>query len=58
MLSALVEGNFLRIRVTDTGIGIAPDHLEHIFEPLVQMSPEVSKQGPASASPSPASWFT
>ena len=58
VLSALVEGNFLRIRVTDTGIGIAPDHLEHIFEPLVQMSPEVSKQGPASASPSPASWFT
>lgn len=45
VLSALVEGNFLRIRVTDTGIGIAKDHLEHIFEPLVQMSPEVSKQG-------------
>jgi signal transduction histidine kinase len=45
VLSALVEGNFLRIKVTDTGIGIARDHLEHIFEPLVQMSPEVSKQG-------------
>ncbi len=45
VLSALVEGNFLRIKVTDTGIGITPDHLEHIFEPLVQMSPEVSKQG-------------
>ncbi|EKP0302358.1 response regulator [Aeromonas veronii] len=45
VLSAMVENNFLRIKVTDTGIGIAPDHLEHIFEPLVQMSPEVSKQG-------------
>ncbi|MEJ6115322.1 response regulator [Aeromonas salmonicida] len=45
VLSALVEGNFLRIRVTDTGIGIAKDHLEHIFEPLVQMSPEVSNLG-------------
>lgn len=47
VLSALVEGNFLRIKVTDTGIGIgiAREHLEHIFEPLVQMSPEVSKQG-------------
>ncbi|WP_429129567.1 response regulator [Aeromonas media] len=45
VLSALVEGNFLRIKVTDTGIGIGKDHLEHIFEPLVQISPEVSKQG-------------
>ncbi len=58
VLSAIVENNFLRIKVTDTGIGIAPDHLEHIFEPLVQMSPEVSKQGQALASPSPASWCT
>ncbi|MCH7371594.1 ATP-binding protein [Aeromonas aquatica] len=45
VLSAQVEGQFLRIRVTDTGIGIPKEHLEHIFEPLVQMSPEVSKQG-------------
>ncbi len=45
VISAIVENNFLRIKVTDTGIGIAPDHLEHIFEPLVQMSPELSKQG-------------
>ena len=28
VLSALVEGNFRASGVTDTGIGIAPDHLE------------------------------
>ncbi|WP_434666513.1 ATP-binding protein [Aeromonas sp. NJAU223] len=45
VLSAQVEGQFLRIKVTDTGIGIPREHLEHIFEPLVQMNPELGKQG-------------
>jgi CheY-like chemotaxis protein len=32
----------VRIDVTDNGIGIAPDQLEHIFEPYVQASTEAS----------------
>ncbi len=27
-------GNYVVIRVTDTGIGIAPDQLDHVFEPF------------------------
>ncbi|HKO16421.1 MAG TPA: CHASE3 domain-containing protein [Gemmatimonadaceae bacterium] len=30
-------GSWLYVRVQDTGIGIAPDHLAHIFEPFVQV---------------------
>ena len=32
-----------RIRVTDNGIGLAPDQLERIFEPYVQASAEASR---------------
>jgi signal transduction histidine kinase len=32
------EGNRIRFRVEDTGIGIASEHLEHIFEPFMQVS--------------------
>jgi two-component system NtrC family sensor kinase len=28
------EGEFVRVRVTDGGAGIAPEHLAHIFEPF------------------------
>lgn len=36
-LSAIVEGNFLVIRVKDNGIGIDPDELESIFAPFYQI---------------------
>jgi signal transduction histidine kinase len=34
------EGDLVRINVTDTGRGIAPEHLQQIFEPFVQIERE------------------
>jgi signal transduction histidine kinase len=31
------------VRVTDSGIGIAPDMLEHVFEPFVQIGPTLER---------------
>ncbi|MCW8330126.1 response regulator [Photobacterium sp. SDRW27] len=36
ILSATILENQLRIQVVDTGQGIPPEQLEHIFEPLIQ----------------------
>ena len=40
------EGDFVALRVTDTGVGIPDDKLEHIFEPFVQLD---RGQNPTSA---------
>jgi hypothetical protein len=36
-MSAQAAGEDLMIDVRDTGIGIAPEHLDHIFEPFSQV---------------------
>ncbi|MGR5077311.1 response regulator [Photobacterium swingsii] len=36
VLSAMVLENQIRVQVVDTGQGIPPEQLEHIFEPLIQ----------------------
>ncbi len=38
--SALPEGSWCTIRVTDAGPGIPADKQEHVFEPFVQLSPD------------------
>lgn len=35
----------LRFAVLDTGIGIAPEHLPHLFEPFYQIAPQQRPQG-------------
>ncbi len=36
--------NFLRIAVIDTGIGIAPDHINRLFQPFIQIDSALNRQ--------------
>ncbi len=38
--------NFLRISVTDTGIGITPENVKKLFQPFVQIDSDLSRQYP------------
>jgi signal transduction histidine kinase len=45
-LDSTVDGTAVttvRVRVSDTGIGIAPDHLERVFEPFVQIDASLTR---------------
>ena len=43
-LACSVEGGYTLIRVTDTGCGIAPDELDRIFEPFVQVDSRLARK--------------
>ncbi len=38
------EGSQLVVTVADTGVGIAPEHLERIFEPFRQLAPSLTRE--------------
>jgi signal transduction histidine kinase len=43
-LRSLPEGEYLKVSVRDTGIGIPKDHLQRIFESFVQLESSTSRQ--------------
>jgi signal transduction histidine kinase len=43
-LATRVEGNAVVFSVSDTGIGIPPEHLEHVFEPFWQVEQAASRR--------------
>jgi signal transduction histidine kinase len=45
-VGAAREGDMIRIWVSDTGIGIAPDQLEHVFEPFFQVDRGTTRRYP------------
>jgi PAS domain S-box-containing protein len=38
------DGNWLTFCVTDTGIGMSPDHLEKLFQPFTQVDPSTTRR--------------
>ena len=44
----------MRITVADTGIGIAPENLQRVFEPFVQIDNSLSRQQPGTGLGLPA----
>ncbi|MNX53717.1 Alkaline phosphatase synthesis sensor protein PhoR [compost metagenome] len=45
-VSAAVEGEALRVEVADSGIGIAPDHHEHLFDRFYMVNDPVARRVP------------
>lgn len=43
VISAMVVDDQVRVQVVDTGQGIPAEHLEHIFEPLIQAGQDASR---------------
>jgi PAS domain S-box-containing protein len=43
-LLAGVDGDHLAFRVTDTGVGVAQDHLEHLFTPYEQADTSITRR--------------
>ncbi len=43
VISAMVVDDQVRVQVVDTGQGIPAEHLEHIFEPLIQTGQDASR---------------
>ncbi len=39
-----VQSSFLRIAITDTGIGIAPEHINKLFQPFIQIDSALNRQ--------------
>ncbi|MCF4967705.1 hypothetical protein CV014_11550 [Nostoc sp. CMAA1605] len=41
--SATKGQNYLQIAITDTGIGIAPEHFQKVFEPFIQIDSKLNR---------------
>src|SRR6478736_1746206 len=43
-LQTTVDTGWLQVEIEDTGIGIAPEHIERLFEDYAQAAPGITKQ--------------